>query len=311
MPTILSTDELDPSVRFGTFRRAICRIADLSAYRSQSDAFNARILGRTLGFMECAFIDSDPVVIARDIKNIARDNNRDYFLALQVSGEGTMRHLGRTIKLGEGDFSLFDSALPYSIEVDVPVKRIVLRFPRDQFLRRGLTSDAVCGRVFSGRRGASGLASRIVQALRSEADDDARVVGQSLAAAILDLLAEAESDDGVRLSTNRSHDQLIQRIRLIALENLSDPDLSVSSIARASGISVRYLHKVFGKTGTTIHKWIEEERLERAYQSLASKQQHHRTIQDIAFSNGFNDSGYFSQRFLKKYGLSPSSVRRG
>lgn len=309
MITILSTEHVAPSAQFGIFSKAIRRIADLTAHRLDSRPFNAKIQIARIGLVECSFIDSDPVIIERGLSNIERDKGNDYFLALQVAGIGTVRHLGRDMRLKPGDYSIFDSALPYSIEVDSPVQRIVLRFPKEEFLRRGMLTDTVCGRIFNGESGTSGLVSRIVRALQSEKADSFPEIGHSLASAMLDLISEAESEDGAKAQTTRSNDQILRRIRMIVLENLADPDMSVSQIAEKAGISVRYIHRIFGSTGITLHKWIENERLDRAYQALKNPNHRHRTVQDIAFSNGFNDSGYFSQRFGKKYGRSPSQVR--
>jgi AraC-like DNA-binding protein len=311
MLTILSTEHVDPSAQFGSFRTAIRRIADLTAHPLDTRSFNAKIQIARLGLVECSFIDSDPVIIERGLSNIERDKDSAYFLALQVSGAGTIRHLGRDVRLQAGDYSIFDSALPYSIEVESPVQRVVLRFPKSEFLRRGMLTDTVCGRAFSGHSGTSGLVSRLVRALYSENAESFPDIGLSLGAAMLDLIAEAESEDGARALTTRSNDQLLRRIRMIVLENLTDPDMSVSRIAEKAGISVRYIHRVFGTSGTTLSKWIENERLERAFQTLKNPNHRHRTVQDIAFSIGFNDSGYFSQRFMRKFGKSPSQVRSG
>lgn len=312
--TVLSTEALDPSAQFRSFQQAICQIADLCAYRTGPSAYSARIRAGRLGFLECSFIDYDSVVIERSMANIDRDKGKDYLLALQVTGSGITRHLGREVKLDAGDFLIVDSTLPYSIQIDGPVRRIVVRFPRAEFARRGLKTDSVCGRLFSGHGGTSGLVSRIIRALEADSAGSADLepdVGYSLASAILDLIAEARCEEDVhdRVRISQSQDQIIRRVRAIVLANLSDPDLSVLQVATMAGISVRYLHKLFGATGTTLHRWMEEERLDRCYQSLRSANQRHRTIQEIAFSNGFNDSGYFSHRFTRRYGRSPSQVR--
>lgn len=309
MKTILSTEQFDPSVQFLNFREAIRHIADLSACSFSTDAFRARIQAVRLGPVEYLFIDSDPVVIERNLSNIERSQGDDYFLALQMTGTGTVRHLGRDLRLMPGDYSIFDSSLPYWIEVESPVQRIVLRFPKAEFVRRRMATDTVCGRVFNGSSGASGLVSRVVRAIYTETAEAFPDVGHSLASALIDLIAAAQSEDGARVRNSWSSDQLLKRIRVIVLENLSDPHLSVASIAEQAGISVRYLHRIFGATGTTLHKWIENERLERAYHALKNPNHRCRTVQDIAFGSGFNDSGYFSQIFKRKYGRSPKQVR--
>ena len=222
-----------------------------------------------------------------------------------------MKHLGRELRLEEGDFAVVDTTLPYSVRYEDAVRRIVVNLPREEFVRRGLATDTVCGRVFNGRLGTSGLASRILRMLDEGATELAGMPGHSMASTLLDLIAESESEDGAkaRPAFSRTHGEIIRSVRGIVLANLSDPDLSVPRVAQMAGISVRYLHKLFGATGTTLREWIEAERLARAYANLKNPMQKNRSIQEIAFGVGFNDSGYFSHRFVRKYGKTPSQAR--
>ncbi|CAN7256174.1 helix-turn-helix domain-containing protein [Aminobacter sp. LjRoot7] len=311
MITVLSTDAVDPTARFTSFQQAICQIADLSAHRSETDAYHAKIRKSRVGFLDCSFVDCESVVIERSLANIGRDNGKDYLLALQIDGSGVTRHIGRDVRLMPGDFTIVDATLPYSVEFDGPVRRVVVRFPRNEFVQRGLSTDRLCGHVFRGESGASGLASQILGSLAADRAGIGPQAGYSLAAAILDLIADSEPNDDSSRGNDltQSHDHLIRRIRSIVLVNLSDPELSVSFVAAKAGISVRYLHKLFSATGTTLHKWIENERLDRCYRTLQRLNQRSQTIQDIAFANGFNDPGYFSHRFTRKYGKSPRQVR--
>lgn len=308
----LSSRSTEADTGFSRFQRAICQIADLSAHRIGKDAYNAYFRKNRVGFLDCSFVNCDPVVIERNLTNIDRDKGRDYLLALQLSGSGTRRHLGRETKLSAGDFTIADSTLPYSIEFDSTVHSMVVRLPRSEFLRRGLTTDRTCGYVFDGKSGTSGLASRILQTFGVDGLGIDFSAGNSLASAIIDLIADSNFDSQYKAQTqlSQSSDKMVCRIRAIVLSNLADPDLSVSRVAELTGISVRYLHKIFSQTGVTLREWIETERLNRAYQNLKDKNGQHRTIQEIAYSNGFNDAGYFAYRFSKRYGLSPSEVRR-
>ncbi|HEY9274231.1 helix-turn-helix domain-containing protein [Achromobacter sp.] len=311
MLTILDTQSIDPGCRFAAFRQAVCEIASLGAHRSGESAFNARIRRSRVGFCECSFVDFDAVTIERRLTDIERDRKGDYLLALHVDGNVRMKQLDRELCLGPGDFAIFDSALPYRIEVDSPARRVVMRFPRNEFSRRGLASDAVCGRTYSGERGTSAIASRLLGMLAGEPADLVSAAGHSLASTLLDLIAEADNEDGTSALVRPAHDHILRRIRTIVLTHLSNPELSVARVAELAGISLRYLHQVFSVTGTTVHKWIEAERLERAWCALRSQHQRQRSIQEIALDCGFNDPGHFSRRFAKRYGQTPSRLRAG
>lgn len=85
--------------------------------------------------------------------------------------------------------------------------------------------------------------------------------------------------------------------------NLSNPSLSVQSIAAQLGLTENYLSTLFRKeTGTTLHKMIIEMRLERAKYLLAKK---HR-LNDVAMKTGFSSAAYFHSVFKKHVGCSPA-----
>lgn len=309
MQTILDTELFTPGRRFELFQLAVCRVAEISVRRTVTDGFNAKIRQGKVGFLEYSLVDYDAVSIERGPADIARDRQTDFLLAVHLDGRVHMKHLDREMPLQRGDFTIVDSTLPYRIEASSSARRVVMRVPRHEFALRGLTTDTMCGRIFSGARGTSGLASRLLQALMGETPGQIPQVGHSLTSALLDLVAESETEDGSAVPLGRSHDHLIRRIRTMALAHLADPDLSAARIAELVGISIRYLHRVFAATGTTLHKWIEDERLERARCQLLNPNQRHRSIQEVAFSCGFKDAGYFGRRFLRKYGATPSQLR--
>lgn len=94
-----------------------------------------------------------------------------------------------------------------------------------------------------------------------------------------------------------------------ARANLSDPDLTPSSAARAQGLSVRYLHQLFRDAGTTFGSWLREQRLLQCHDAVADPYQRARSISDIAFTGGFNDAAHFSRVFSQRFGYPPSRLR--
>lgn len=83
------------------------------------------------------------------------------------------------------------------------------------------------------------------------------------------------------------------------------PDLA--GAARRAGISQPQLNRLFRCAyGTSPARWLEERRLERAGVMLASSPL---AVQDIALAAGFADPFYFSARFRRRTGLSPSAWR--
>ncbi|MBW5445180.1 helix-turn-helix domain-containing protein [Cohnella sp. CFH 77786] len=83
--------------------------------------------------------------------------------------------------------------------------------------------------------------------------------------------------------------------------------ITLEEIAAISDISVRHLNRIFQSYyQTTPIAYLQRLRLERACTML---KQTKRTIMEISYECGFNDSNYFTRQFTKAYGLSPKAYR--
>jgi AraC-like DNA-binding protein len=112
-----------------------------------------------------------------------------------------------------------------------------------------------------------------------------------------------------------SEDRTIQRVRLRAVkawieEHLTDPDLSLEKIAKNSGISLRYLHYLFRLTDMSASEWIWDRRLQRCYDVLRRPELQALSVTEVAYQLGFNSPSHFSTAFRRKFGVSPSDLRR-
>lgn len=111
------------------------------------------------------------------------------------------------------------------------------------------------------------------------------------------------------LKNEPKHTDLLNRIFSFIEENYMDSDLTPDKIAQGNGISTRYLHSLFQESGTTVLKWVWEQRLKAARNDLLDPGQHKARISEIAFRRGFNDSAHFSRSFRNRFGISPTELR--
>jgi AraC-like DNA-binding protein len=102
-----------------------------------------------------------------------------------------------------------------------------------------------------------------------------------------------------------------QRRRLLAYiaNHLSDPQLDVRKAATGCGISTRYVHLLMRATRRTFSRYLLEHRLEKCRLALQARRDL-RSITEIAFEWGFNDTSHFSRSFRHRYGVSPREARR-
>jgi AraC-like DNA-binding protein len=125
-------------------------------------------------------------------------------------------------------------------------------------------------------------------------------------------LALGASSDAKALAADRT----VSAVRLAAIKadivaNLDDGNLNATMVSTRSGVTVRYLHKLFESEGVTYSEFVLGQRLARAYHNLRNPLHSRRAISTIAFDLGFNDLSYFNRAFRRRYNATPSEIRDG
>ena len=90
--------------------------------------------------------------------------------------------------------------------------------------------------------------------------------------------------------------------------NYADSDLNMAAISRKMNISPSYFGKLFHDyTGKSVPEYLTAIRLERARELLLQSPE--KSIVEIAAEVGYPNPGYFSTKFRKHFGVSPSNLR--
>lgn len=112
--------------------------------------------------------------------------------------------------------------------------------------------------------------------------------------------------DKVEMET--ADDKLLDRVMRIINKNISNPYLTVETIASEAGISRTHLHRKMKElTNQGPRDLIRNIRLKRAADLLASG---HRNITEVMYACGFENSASFSIKFKALYGMSPSAYMK-
>jgi AraC-like DNA-binding protein len=203
---------------------------------------------------------------------------------------------------------LCDSSRPYSIRFDQPNRMLVLRLPEDRLAARFEDPDALVGRRLGVESLGASLLSAFVHNLWAApaANDDEADCGGPLLDAALNLLAAAHGFAPAAPASQSPCSR--QRIRRFVDENLCDPELSVTGVARALGLSPRYVQMAFADIATTPLAYIRRKRLQLAARQLR-RQGAGCNITELGFSLGFNDLSHFSRTFKARYGVGPRDYR--
>lgn len=131
-----------------------------------------------------------------------------------------------------------------------------------------------------------------------------RLESQALAFAS-QMLRPLASEGGEEGLTARDRTSL--RRACIYLEGLEDDDIRLADVARAAGVSVSGLQRLFRTAfGTTAVAYLRGQRLQRAHDLLIRDQI---SVTEAAFQAGYSDPANFAKAFRRKFGHPPSALR--
>ncbi|MBR1209880.1 AraC family transcriptional regulator [Bradyrhizobium sp. JYMT SZCCT0180] len=101
----------------------------------------------------------------------------------------------------------------------------------------------------------------------------------------------------------------LQDILLAIRKGFSDPDFSSEQVARALGVSRRYVNDLLFETDYSFAARVLELRLQKARMMLADRRNDRLKIDEVAFACGFNEVSYFHRCFRRRFGASPAQYR--
>jgi AraC-like DNA-binding protein len=130
---------------------------------------------------------------------------------------------------------------------------------------------------------------------------------------IHDLIATAlgATRDGAAMAHGRGiRAARLKAIKVDILENLGSPELTVSAIALRQRVTPRYVHMLFETEGISFSKFVLGERLMRAHRILCDPRCAGLSVSAVAFAVGFGDLSYFNRTFRRRFGATPSGLRR-
>jgi AraC family transcriptional activator of tynA and feaB len=261
----------------------------------------------------CGFVGMDLSCNADHIERTFQDTRLDgrehYFALLLVAGHATMSQNDQTVRLAVGDVAIVDAARPLTYFPNTDDTRwLSLDFPR-----RSLAAH-LGFEPLGGIRGGDGKAAgRLLQHIVLDALGDDQPSSPRAASymqlAVYDLLGAlfAPSDPG---QGSRSTDKLFARVCGVMRERFADPEFGPFDVAVETGISLRYVQKLFTERNTTCTQFLHSLRLDRAAQllrrrSVLGKAQ---PLSEIAYACGYSDYTHFARNFRRRFRFSPGGL---
>lgn len=227
-------------------------------------------------------------------------------------GKGVLRHLGKERVGDHGAAVLISCADRVSAETHSFFRHLTVRLQRS--LLKPLLPDveaALMREIPANNEALKLLTAYIVTLDQTEAAPGPELA-HNISQHIADLVALAIGTSGDVSHVARCRGLAAARLATIkrwTLARLGDPDLNISLVAASSGVSPRYVQRLFEAEGTTFRAFVLSYRLKLAHRRLANPGLIGRTISDIVFACGFGDLSYFDRCFRAVYGERPSDVR--
>ena len=271
--------------------------------------FHGSISRRKLADLEMTLFASSAVSFNKYPIATSNPDTRACIVITQLQGLRRYCQNGKVAILRKGDATLIDSAIPWSSDCPGDCARLYLRVPQPLINSHLRLSDLPFARRISGDSGLGAILFHLSTSLFEQAESLSPVEGLSAMQGYLRILAACV---GTSQSAHSGANRILELSTHIMnyIENhLTESTLGPVEIAAALKISVRHVHRVFLSQGSTVADWIRTQRLKHCRSDLCDPRLQAKSITEIAFYWGFNDSAHFSHAFKRQYQLCPRTFR--
>lgn len=264
-----------------------------------------------LGALTLARVHSTASVVTRKNEFAPDPAHKRFSLMFIEKGDVVIsHHLGMTA-LKAGEFALLDNTHPRTMFVYSHVTLLLISVPRLVLQRYLPIPEDVEARILDAVLETDTAIEPLFEPVLS--------LWEHLKAGSLREFAPAISDSllsNVALTYSRhcrqQSSRIVRRIseaKALIEDQLNNPELTVEALAKAMGVSSRYLRGLFYGVEKISH-YILRRRLEESANQLANALHQNVSITAIAFQCGFNSTAHFSRAFRKKYLMTPREYRR-
>lgn len=271
--------------------------------------FEAMISVIDLGGISLSRIVSSPVIYRRRTAQISGRAESYHLVTIPLAGELLFDQQDLRFRCPANSFLMERGDLPYELHQPSNNELVVVKVSQsllDAHLPRGTTFK---GQTFA----PLGLAGLFVDFIRSSVSHGWEIEPfhhASVSRQILDLLALTltSRDSGFESAETFVQEAHLRRIKAVIRNRLFEPGMTPSYIAAECRLSVSYLHRLFAATGTTIGRWIREERLLASDRALRNPR-YRGSLAAVAQQFGFSDQPQFCRHYKRRFGRTPSEAR--
>jgi AraC family transcriptional activator of tynA and feaB len=308
---VWTTSQYRTSDRFDAWRHALNQShLEWNLDPVPEEPFGARIRQKMLDGLRVVDCYCDPCTGWRRRPQIGRSEEAYFGVLFELRGREVVRQNDHEAVLEAGDFVVWDSEREMEFRVLEPLHKLTLLIPKRRLKMYLSDAERYTGMLIQGSSRADGITA---EALRRLANDFAEIdesQANAVVEPILSLLTATLQTRGPPSRAPLGHQDSFRSFCRHIEQNLSDCDLTPSTVAAEHRVSLRYLHMVFAEQGMSFGKFVRQRRLAHCYREI-SRPKLRATVTEIAFRWGFNDPAHFSRIFKAEFGSSPRAVSKG
>jgi AraC-like DNA-binding protein len=277
---------------------------------AQDQRFDSSLSRCRIGSLDVTHVRAQRSFVQRWSEKKAASASGSVLLHLQVSGSCRTTQRRNDAVLKAGDAALCDPDCGYTIDFATPYEMFIIGLPLAKLCDHAPDFDL---ERLSGIKVDTSHSQLLLSFLQTAWTQRAHRRGDSawedcISRTGVDLVLRSfRSTKEAEYSSPRT--KLQSAVLAYIKQNLVDPDLRVSAISQALGVSTRSVQFVFERMSTTASGFILDRRLDRAA-SLLDDPLKLGSITNVAFDCGFSDSAYFSRCFREHFGQPPREYRK-
>jgi AraC-like DNA-binding protein len=306
---------------WGLGRQGLRRLRDRTsdylsdiAVRAAPDDFSFH--SATIAVDKAVLIDvrMSAVQIDRTSHHIARGGLDDYQIALCVDGQATYAAGRRNVTMRAGDVCLMDMAQPNLTSVAAHdhsghPRILSLVLPRQLLGPLLAAPDAAGASLVSRASRQRQLLAEQLLALRHDANaaaSGASAAIDAVAGLVADAVGSARSAEDAVGRANRH--LLLASIKRYIDANLQSNKVSIEHLCGRFQLSRATIYRLFEPEGG-LWRYIQDQRLGRAFWRLASPTSEQTRMIDIAVDFHFSSDTTFVRAFRRRFGVTPGEVK--
>jgi AraC-like DNA-binding protein len=273
-------------------------------------AFAGRLSVVNLGPLSLSRINSTAVTYRRHASQITRRSEIHHLVTIPLAGDLFFEQAETWSHCPPNCFLTERGDLPYALRQPGTNELLVLKLPESLLDLHLARNSAFSGHAIGGPSGSAGLFVDYARSIMAHgmllSPSQREIGGRHLMELFLSALSDMRLDLPPEMAVRDRH---LRRIKSAIRRELGDPDMTPSSIAGICGLSLRYVQRLFAETGTSLGRWIVEQRLVECDGRLRDPV-NHESLTRIAQRFGFFDQSHFTRSYKRGFGCTPGETRR-